>query len=204
MKLTIENALPVEYNRVLSLRGLELGADIIGDSLKLPVHAISKYLGLKKNRDDANGTSLVVRDEKGNFIVAGLVKYHQPEQEDQAGNWSYEFTFDENKIKEARQYNITDSAFMEVLQNVAANHSLFIEDMQFAFDVVLSFFISLKNVLEQNVTPTEECEIDCDGFFVAVASVEDDEVVYSIIPSGEMKRLIKDDSSLEDTIQSGK
>lgn len=196
MKLTIENALPTEYNRVLSLRGLVLEASIMDDTMKVPVHAISKYLGLKKNRED-NGTALVLRDEKGNFILAGVVKYHKPEKEDQAGNWSYEFTFNEEDVKEAHQYLVTDATFMEVLQNVATAHNIVITDMEFAYDLIISFFVALKNVLEQNVTPTEECEIESEGFFVATSAVEGDEKVFSIVPSGEMKRLIKDDSTLE-------
>ena len=198
MKTTIEKALPVEYNRVLSLRGLMLEDDVMGDMMKIPVHAFSKYLGLKKNRDDENGTALVLRDEKGNFIIAGVVKYHKPENEDQAGNWSYEFTFDEEDVKEAHQYIVTDASFMEVLQNVAIEHSISITEMSFAFDLVVGFFIALKNVLEQNVTPTEEFEIEAEGFFVATAVIEGDEKVYSLVPSGEMKRLIKDDSTLEE------
>ena len=197
MKTTIEKALPVEYNRVLSLRGLILEDDVMEDMMKIPVHAFSKYLGLKKNRDDENGTALVLRDEKGNFILAGVVKYHKPENEDQAGNWSYEFTFNEEDVKEAHQYIVTDASFMEVLQNIAIEHSISITDMNFAFDLVVGFFIALKNVLEQNVTPTEEFEIESEGYFVATAAIEGDEKVYSLIPSGEMKRLIKDDSTLE-------
>ena len=198
MKTTIEKALPVEYNRVLSLRGLMLEDDVMGDMMKIPVHAFSKYLGLKKNRDDENGTALVLRDEKGNFIIAGVVKYHKPENEDQAGNWSYEFTFDEEDVKEAHQYIVTDASFMGVLQNVAIEHSISITEMSFAFDLVVGFFIALKNVLEQNVTPTEEFEIEAEGFFAATAVIEGDEKVYSLVPSGEMKRLIKDDSTLEE------
>lgn len=196
MKLTIENALPTEYNRVLSLRGLVLEASIIEDTMKVPVHAISKYLGLKKNRND-NGTALVLKDEKGNFILAGVVRYHKPEQEDQAGNWSYEFTFNKEDVKDAHQYLVTDAAFMEVLQNVATSHSIVFTDMEFAYDIIIGFFNALKNVLEENVTPTEECEIESEGFFIATSAIEGDEKVYSIIPSGEMKRLIKDDSTLE-------
>ena len=198
MKTTIEKALPVEYNRVLSLRGLILEDDVMEDMMKIPVHTFSKYLGLKKNRDDENGTALVLRDEKGNFILAGVVKYHKPENEDQAGNWSYEFTFDEEDVKEAHQYIVTDASFMGVLQNVAIEHSISITEMSFAFDLVVGFFIALKNVLEQNVTPTEEFEIEAEGFFVATAVIEGDEKVYSLVPSGEMKRLIKDDSTLEE------
>ena len=196
MKTTIENALPVEYNRVLSLRGIILEDEIMNDTLKVPVHAFSKYLGIKKNRED-NGTALVLRDEKGNFMVAGVVKYHAPEKEDQAGNWSYEFTFNEEDVKEAHQYLVTDAAFMEVLQGVATSHNIMIIDMEFALDLMVGFFAAIKNVLDQNVTAAEEFEIESEGFFVATAAVEDDEKVFSIVPSGEMKRLIKDDSTLE-------
>lgn len=196
MKTTIENAMPIEYNRVLALRGLTLESELINDVMKVPVHAFSKYLGLKKNRED-NGTSLVLRDEKGNFIIAGVVKYHAPEKEDQAGNWSYEFTFNEDDIKETHQYIVTDAAFMEVLSRVAVNHQVVITEMEFALDLIIGFFTALKNVLEQNVTPTEEFEIESEGFFVATAAIEGDEKVYSVVPSGEMKRLIKDDSTLE-------
>lgn len=197
MKVTVENAMPVEYNRVLALRGLELELALIPDMMKVPVHAFSKYLGLKKNREDINGTSLILRDEKGNFIIAGVVKYHAPEKEDQAGNWSYEFTFDEEDIKETHQYVITDAAFMEVLSKVAINHQIVITEMEFALDLVIGFFTALKNVLENNVTPNEEFEIESEGFFVATSAIEGDEKVYSLVPSGEMKRLIKDDSTLE-------
>ena len=196
MKTTLENAMPIEYNRVLALRGLTLESDLIDDVMKVPVHAFSKYLGLKKNRED-NGTSLVLRDEKGNFIIAGVVKYHAPEKEDQAGNWSYEFTFNEEDIKDTHQYIVTDAAFMEVLSKVAINHQVVITEMEFALDLIIGFFTALKNVLEQNVTPTEEFEIESEGFFVATSAIEGDEKVYSLVPSGEMKRLIKDDSTLE-------
>ena len=196
MKIMIENALPVEYNNVLALRGLQLDDTIIVDTMRVPVHAFSKYLGLKKNRDD-NGTSLILRDEKGNFIIAGVVRYHAPEKEDQAGNWSYEFTFNEEDVKETHQYVVTDASFMEVLSNVAVNHQLVITDMEFALDLLIGFFVALKNVLEQNVTPSEEFEVESEGFFIATSAIEGDEKVYSLVPSGEMKRLIKDDSTLE-------
>lgn len=196
MKTTIENALPVEYNRLLALETLILPEEIINDMMKIPVHAFSKFLGLKKNRED-NGTSLVLRDESGNFIIAGVVKYHAPEKEDQAGNWSYEFTFDEEDVKDAHQYLVTDATFMTVLQKVATEHSLVIQEMQFALALLTCFFNAIKNVLAENVTPAEEFEIESEGFFVATSAIEGDEKVFSLVPSGEMKRLIKDDSTLE-------
>lgn len=196
MKTPVETALPMPLNNLLMLRGLELPDDVVNETMRVPVHAISKYLGIKKSRED-NGTSFVVRDEKGNFIVAAVVRYHAPEKDDQAGNWSYEYTFDEEDVKETHQYVVSDAAFMQVLQGVATNHSIAIKDMNFALDIIVGFFTALKNVLDENVTSAEEYEIESEGFFIATAAVEGDEKVFSIVPSGEMKRLIKDDSTLE-------
>ena len=86
---------------------------------------------------------------------------------------------------------------MTVLQNVATEHSLVIQEMQFALALLVCFFNAVKNVLAENVTPAEEFEIESEGFFVATSAIEGDEKVFSIVPSGEMKRLIKDDSTLE-------
>ncbi len=197
-KLLAKNALPEKYNQVLALSGIYLEQDIIEDMMKVPVHAFSKYLGIKKSTEDENGTALVLRDETGNFVLAGVVKYHKPENEDQAGNWSYEFTFNEEDIKEAHQYLVSDSSFIELFSRVAINYSLAIKDEKYITDLVYGFFIALKNLLDENVSPTEEFELELEGYFVASSAIEGDEKVFSIVPSGEMKRLIKDDSSLEE------
>lgn len=197
MKTNLENAVTNEYNRILLMHQVLLTSDVVPDVLKLPVHAFTKFLGLKKNREDNGGTGLVLRDEKGNFIIAGVVKYHEPEKEDQAGNWSYEFTFNEEDVKDCTNYNVTDSAFMQVLEHVATNHNLQIHEMDFAYDLIVSFFVALKNVLEQNASANEEFEIESENYFIAVSTVEGDQKLLSMIPCDEMKRLIKDDSKLE-------
>ena len=197
-KVLAKNALPEKYNQALALSGIFLEQDIMEDMIKVPVHAFSKYLGIKKNCNDENGTALVLRDEKGNFVLAGVVKYHKPENEDQAGNWSYEFTFDEEDIKNAHQYLVSDSSFIQLFSRVSINYSLAIKDEKFITDLVYAFFVALKNLLEENVSPTEEFEVELEGYFVASSAIEGDEKVFSLVPSGEMKRLIKDDSSLEE------
>lgn len=197
MKLKVESVLPKVYNSILQLRGLDIPEDVMEDTIKIPVYAFSKFLGLKKNRED-NGTSLVLRDEKGNFVIAGVVRYHAPEKEDQAGNWSYEYTFTEEDIKETHQYVVTDASFIEVMAKASVDHSIAITDHNFAFDMIICFFEALKNILDENVSISEECELELEGFFTAVSVIESDEKVFSLIPSGEMKRLIKDDSTLED------
>lgn len=203
MKMMIENAMPVEYNNVLlsidPKRPFTTPTEFMNDALKIPVHAISTYLAMKKSREDVNGTSLIVRDASGNFIIAGIVKYHAPEQMDQAGNWSYEFTFNEEDVKETHQYVINDTTFTAIAMKVSHNHSLVIKDETYVFNLVLAFFIALKNVLSDNIVlhPEEEVEIESDGYFIATCAIEDGEKVYSLVPSGDMKKIIKDDSTLE-------
>ena len=39
--------------------------------------------------------------------------------------------------------------------------------------------------------------MELEGYYIASSAIENDEKVYSLVPDGQMKRLIKDDSSLE-------
>ncbi len=89
-------------------------------------------------------------------------------------------------------------SFIQLFSRVSINYSLAIEDEKFITDLVYAFFVALKNLLEENVSPTEEFEVELEGYFVASSAIEGDEKVFSLVPSGEMKRLIKDDSSLEE------
>lgn len=200
MKTTIEQTLIPEYNRLLIANkgaSIMLETDILETFSKIPVHAISKYLGLKKNKNDNGGTAVVVKDENGTFIIAADVLYHEADSEDQAGNWSYEFTFNEEDVKDAKQYLITDSSFVEVLMNLSKENSLLITNPEFILNLIVHYFVAIKNILDQNASTEEEFELECDGYFIASSLVTNDEKVFSLVPSGEMKRLIKDDSTLE-------
>ena len=197
MNKTIDVVIP-EYTHLLQTKFVFIDReDVLKDLLKIPVHAIAKYLGLKKSRQDENGTALAVREDDGTLIIAGVVKYHKPEKEDQAGNWSFEFVFEEEDIKDAHTYLIIDTSFEEILQKVSIEHRVGINNKQYASVLITCLFNAIKNTLRANVTPTEEVEIECEGYYTAIASVEGDEVVLALLPSGEMKRLIKDDSYLE-------
>lgn len=197
MKTTIDVVIP-EYTRLLQTKFVMIDReDVLKDLLKIPVHVISKYLGLKKSTQDENGTALAVREEDGTLIIAGIVKYHAPENDDQAGNWSYEFTTDEEDIKDTHTYLINDTSFCELLQTVSIQHRVGINNMEYASVLITCAFNAIKNTLRDNVTPTDEVELECEGYYTAIASVTGDEVECALIPSGEMKRLIKDDSYLE-------
>ena len=198
MKTILESAVTTEYSRLLLLEGVEItDEELMVDMMRVPVHVISAYLGLKKTKADEGGTALAVKEENGSLIIAGIVKYHPAETEDQSGNWSYEFTTNAEDLAGCHVYLVNDMSFNEVLTRIAKQHRVIFKDNEYASVLINCFFNALKNVLRDNAIPTEDYEIESEGYFTAVSSIEGDEVVYAIIPSGEMKRLIKDDSCLE-------
>jgi hypothetical protein len=56
---------------------------------------------------------------------------------------------------------------------------------------------TLVQVLDNEAQPNEVVDIEMPGYFVASVGIEDNMKVFSIVPDGHMKAIIKDDSALE-------
>ena len=55
----------------------------------------------------------------------------------------------------------------------------------------------IKKWLEANAVEGEEVGVELDGIFQASVAVENGEKVFSLVPDGEIKKLIKDDAAIE-------
>ena len=55
----------------------------------------------------------------------------------------------------------------------------------------------IKNWLDANAVEGEEVGVEMDGVFQASVAIENGEKVFSIVPDGEIKKLIKDDAAIE-------
>lgn len=169
----------------------KLGKDLLNTLME----SISKFLGVNKSRDEAKG--LVFADDRGNFKMGAIVKYHPGESDDQPGNWSYEMTFNEEDMDGVHTYGSNDTSYLDILAACARNNRFSFKKETLMAPLMHVIIDAIKNVLEANVTEGEECQLEVPGCFTAAAGIEDDEKLLSITPSGEMKRLIKDDSALE-------
>lgn len=157
--------------------------------------AITEHL---KNIKEKGKTAMRVDDKDGNFLIAGVVDYHENSDKELPGNYSYEFTTSEDDIKDAKKVSkVTDMEFLNTAAIVGTNHSMVFEKET---DIIQLTSAALKTILgwlDSNAVEGQEVAVTLDGYFVATVGVEDGAKIVSIVPDGAMKRIIKDDASIE-------
>jgi hypothetical protein len=160
--------------------------------------AISEFLGEVKEKETK--VALAIKDLKGNLRMAGIVQYHKNEENpDMPGNWSYVLTFDEEDLKDCRIYESNDVSFQRFFNNAAYFKCNFTID---AYDLIQTAVVTaincLLDYLDKNADPTEEKTIELEGYFVVSVVVDKSgKKIFSIVPDGSMKRLIKDDAAIQ-------
>ena len=168
--------------------------------------ATSTYLSKVKVAKEDEAVALVLTDINGVFKFAGVVEYHENEENDgtdEPGNWSYVLTFNEDDLKaleankKVARYLYGDDAFKLVFDKVAYDiGGISFEHERYMYDACLLCVDTLIGVLDRETNDNETVEIECPGYFVASAAVESGEKVFAITPDGAMKKIIKDDVSL--------
>lgn len=157
--------------------------------------ATSTVLGKIK---DVKVPKAIVFNHNHKFIAAAKVSYEANENNPDdlsAGFWNYVWTTSEDDIEDCKCEEIDRNA--EIARNYELyagknNHMRF--DKPGAIGCAMNLLIEVIKVwLEENPGTT----LVLDGFFKGVSENEDDEVFISIIPDGDMKILIKDDSSIQ-------
>ena len=191
-----ETSIPTNLSQVIATLGWAVDASQVSFLYDTTLMAISDVLGQAKSNESK--TALAVKDVKGNLVVAGVVTYHKNEDENMPGNWSYEFTFEEEDLKGADVRLSTDPHFQKVFQKTLKRLFGLAIDDPLAFQPAIEESINvLKQWLDVNAKETEKVSVEQPGFFEASVSVEDGEKIFALIPDGAMKRLIKDDAAIE-------
>ena len=170
------------------------------------IAATSTYLSKVKVAKEDEAVALVLTDINGVFKFAGVVEYHENEENDgtdEPGNWSYVLTFNEDDLKaleankKVARYLYGDDAFKLVFDKVAYDiGGISFEHERYMYDACLLCVDTLIGVLDRETNDNETVEIECPGYFVASAAVESGEKVFAITPDCAMKKIIKDDVSL--------
>lgn len=195
-KLLMETAIPVNFTQAFNNNGWDWDPSDTNKIFHMMVMSISDCLALTKSKDIK--TAVAIKDLKGNLLLAGVVNYVPNENEDMPGNWNYVFTVDEEDIKEANVIDSGDTRFQKVFARTAYDlyHIEFFGGIyiQTALETAVN---TLMQWLDVNASETEEIEVQEEGYFLASVVVEGGEKVISIVPDGAMKRLVKDDSALE-------
>lgn len=192
-----ETSIPQMYSEALSRMSPPyiVGPEASGMIYEILMTSMSDYLKLVSSTN--NKTALSFEDAAGNMYFAGLVQHHEGE-EGMPGNFSYTITTDKADLEGFKVYTVSDPNYLQLVSSTAHSmHGMLFNVQSY---IIILFNQAAKTLLEWldvNASDKEEKEVVLDGFFTASVAVEDGEKVSSIIPDGAMKRLIKNDTSIE-------
>jgi hypothetical protein len=162
--------------------------------IKTSLLAISDYARVVKSKEKP--IAVVIDDLKGNLMLAAIVTYHEGEG-DMPGNWSYEWTFDAEDIKDCTRYSVSESKCHEFFIKRGKSCRMVYTSPSYIYMGCQEFAGSLIDWLDENAKEDEEVEVELDGFFKASVVIDGGKKIMSFVPDGAIKRLIKDDAALE-------
>lgn len=192
-----ESSIPSNYAiDILNNARMDIPPADVENLYKILFSSFAEFLAGVKKKDKS--AAIVVEDLKGDFKMASIVKYHENENKDMPGNWSYEHTFNEEDIKDIDDvYRILDKEFEIVTAGVAHRLcNMMFSQPTYLYDIMLNCVTTLIKYLDENATEGEVTEIELPGYFVASVGVSDGKKEMSLVPGDAMKREVKEDAAL--------
>jgi hypothetical protein len=153
---------------------------------------------LKDNMSKEAPTSFLITEVMGKPIAAATVEYFNGEG-NKPGNWSLVWTFNPDEIPENAnkidlQNDLTHPYFREI---AGTKYGMRFHDKS-AIVVLMTYIVEqLYKWLDENAKEGEVVDIELDNIFTAKVEIVDGTKVFAVDPAGEVKTIIKDDSSIE-------
>lgn len=161
--------------------------------------SIATYLKTVQTKNNKK-TVFSLKDSKGTFVIGAIMMYHEPEgeSEDDKGNWTLDFTFDEKDLEKADDVhdNYRDAFFMIACNECHTIMSGRIANAEICTNIFCEAISTLKDWLDTNAKPDEVVEISLPGVFEASVGVEKGKKVMGIVPGEIIKQMIKNDDIL--------
>lgn len=162
--------------------------------IKTAILAISDYARVVKTKEKP--IAIVIDDLKGNMLLAAIVRYHEGEG-DMPGNWSFEWSFDPEDIKDCTKYSVSEGKANSFFVDRSKTYHMHFVSLSYIYLSCQQFAKSIIDWLDLNAKEGEEVEFNLDGYFKASVIVEGGKKIMSLVVDGAIKRLIKDDAALE-------
>lgn len=194
-----ETSIPQNYSTGLyNDKSYDVSAEFTGTIADILFTATSQCLGDVKTKN--HPVAFVFKRNNNDFIAGAVIKY-MPNEDDKSkpGSWSYVWTWDKDDIPaDATLMDMNSLNCYETFRAVAANkYSLAFKNILAIYEVSRYFLETVSKWLDDNANDAEEIGVTLEGVFVATAIVEDGTIYKSLVPEGEIKKLIKDDSAIE-------
>lgn len=167
--------------------------------------ATAAYLSKVKKPNEDEVNAVILTSISGDFEFGAFVEYHPNEDNpDEPGNWSFGMTFYEEDIKRIERNKVVkkhlynSDMFRVIFNNVANDHaSINFTHEAYIYDAYIVVISTLKQILDREALLDEVIDIEMPGYFTASVGVENGEKVFSIVPGGFLKNIIKDDLELD-------
>ena len=190
-----------DYSKALAQQCFLIGPSHTYRIATVLFHGVSVCLGAMKSTTIPK--AIVFRSIDHSFIAGAKVEYIaniDDPTNPAAGRWDYTWTFFEDDLKGCDCVEVTNNSLV-TSYFISSAISLF--NMKFAGPDLCSLMMVMMveliiNWLKENATESEPAILTLEGVFKATAIVENGKIVMGIVPDGEMKVLIKDDTAIQE------
>lgn len=192
--------IPEDFTKAISQQGILLSPTYVERIVNVLFTATSKCLGDVK--DTTVPKAIVYRGIDNSFIAAAIVEYIKNEDDPtniSSGQWSYVWTLNEGDIENCQAIDVRSNSLIIPYFYTAMNekyHCNF-HDRDCCLKMMTLSVEMIIHWLMENTKDGEDTVLILDGVFVGKATVENGKIEMAIIPDGDMKILIKNDSEIQ-------
>lgn len=163
--------------------------------------SIAAYLRIMR-KENKEPIALSILTYKGEFLMGAITRYAENDgTEGMQGGWELDLTFNEDDLSDAKiVYVSTEAIFHRTLSEVARKSNSFFYNDMYMEDCIKWCIQLLINALDANAKPGERVTIEIPDVFTAAVEVKDDKKIMSITAAQLLRQVIKDDKTLQISI----
>ena len=195
----MESQIPQNYSTGLySEKDYDLPAEHTAIVADILFTGVAQCLGDVKDRKFPS--AFVFEENNKDFIAAAIVEYFENEDDpSKPGNWNYSWTwYKEDVPQNSKIYRTTQAELSSYFRGVSqSKYGMAFKDVSAITEVNRYLLVQIKKWLDENAIDGEEVGVEEPGVFQASVVVENGKKIFSLVPEGEIKKLIKDDSAIE-------
>ena len=193
-----ETNIPEDFTRALAKQSFMIGPSNVWKIVSAIFHGASSAIGAIKNTETPK--AIIFRSMDNSFLAAAKIQFVKNGEDLSNGRWDYTWSFYEEDIK---GFDTIEANTNTMISTYYAASAQKLYNMRFASPDLSVAMATLsiemiKGWLRDNAS-TELTELSLDGIFKASSIVnEKGEVELGLVPSGEMKVLVKDDAQIQE------
>lgn len=195
-----QSTIPQNYGTMCGTIGWDVTPDDSIWFMKTLMAGVTDCLNTLKNKSVP--VVVMIQDLKGNKIIFACAQYIQADDDTEAaaGNWTYFWSWNMEDIPEgATMYTIDQTQIQEVILKRGYDLcKMTMPALSYISTLSVYMFNIIRDTLDQQaVEEGGTWTVELDGYFESSVEVQNGEKIFSFLPKGEMKMLIKDDAGNE-------